>query len=63
MGRKRVQRACSVAPARSEKALIFEINIPSGTPVQVGYVYDEARCLCALHPDTKFYAVITDQGT
>ena len=40
----------------------FRNQQPRRSPVQAGHVYDEVRRLRALHPDTKVYAVITDQG-
>lgn len=40
--------------------IILRINSPGGTPVQAGYIYDEILRLRDKHPNTPFYAVITD---
>ena len=40
--------------------VILRINSPGGSPVQAGYINDEIVRLRELHPDTPFYAVITD---
>jgi len=44
------------------KGVVLRINSPGGSPVQLGYVYDEIVRLRGLHPDTKVYAVIADLG-
>ena len=40
--------------------VILRANSPGGSPVQSGYIYKEIKRLRELHPDTPFYAVVTD---
>ena len=44
------------------EAVILRINSPGGSPVQAGYIYDEASRLRAEYPDKPLYSVIMDVG-
>jgi protease-4 len=44
------------------KAIILRINSPGGSPVQLGYIYDEIKRLRSVYPEKPVYAVIMDIG-
>ncbi len=44
------------------KGVILRVNSPGGTPVQAAQINEEIMRLRAKHPDTPFYAVVTDMA-